>query len=201
MSQKKPLTIQGFPSGTETGLNKAIKQICADIASNMATLKVMGLSEKRVTASGDSYPACFQSNTMDWVNLLPTDQWKPGYLFIDPSDPQEIAYGKDEDGPDTIPAFKISAAIIAYIDLSEYSPTSTDYRYSKQEFKDALINTLTRKILSLQGTILLKRIYEREIEQIFKGYSIKEVKGQYLQMPYYGIRIECEITYSGRCIT
>lgn len=201
MSQKNPIPIPTYLTGSETGLNKAVKDISADLALKMGNLKMLGLSERRVNANGVVYPACFQTNASDWLNLLPCDFWKPGYLFIDATDPQEPLYGKEEDGLDTIPAWRVNIALIAYIDLSHSDYVTVDYRSSRQEFKDLLINTITRQMLTFKGTMKINRVFDREIEQIFKGYSVKEVDGQYMQMPYYGIRIECEITYSGRCIT
>lgn len=48
------------------------------------------------------------------------------------------------------------------------------------------------------GNILVSRMYERA-ENIYRGYSLDEVDAQYLMQPYYGVRIEGELTFNEYC--
>jgi hypothetical protein len=198
-SHKSPIQTPTFSIGTESGINLAVKQIRSDLVSHFALLRWFGIAEKRVNADGIIYPAVYQSTSKDYLNMLPNDNWKPGYGFFDVSDPQEILHDKEENGPQVWPTFQANLSIIVYVDVSRLYTTPGDYRYVKQVIKEQLLDILHRKLTTLQGFYTSKRMYEKEIEQIYKGYTVKEVDRQYLQIPYYGLRIEGEVIYQDTC--
>lgn len=200
---KTPITTPDFPTGTpENNLDLAIRQMKKDLEDEIDDIIWFGLAERRISSiDGSIYPASWVGSQRDYLNMMPTDEWSPGYGFFDVNDPVDILYNRDNGSKYRNATLTVTLSVIAYINLRQYDTNQIDYRATRQDFRNLLLGSLERKLLSLQGDFEPKRIYDRTIEDIFKGYSVKGVGDQYLQMPWYGIRIEGELTFAEYCKT
>jgi len=170
---------------------------------------VFGLCEKKVTAEGTVYPAVPSHSGTDELNLLPNDLW-PGYLFFDYDSPLSVEVPKNYEGSRSgwvIMSVKLD--IILYCNLEKIGLTTKwgkDARVVKEALKTTILKAVTRKLYTvpnsfrtLHGNYAPKTIHDRELKDIFSGYTVDEKTGQYLQYPYYGMRLEGELTYRHEC--
>ena len=52
-------------------------------------------------------------------------------------------------------------------------------------------------MLGVGGSVMITQIYQQQIEEVFKGFTI--TNDQYNFRPYFGLRFECEITVTEPC--
>jgi hypothetical protein len=170
---------------------------------------VFGLCEKKVTGEGSVYPAILSHSGTDELSLLPTDQW-PGYLFFDYDDPTNVEVPKAYEGSrKSWVLVTVKLDIILYCNLVKIGLTSkwgADYRVVKEALKTTVLKAITRNLYKVPGSFSAlhgnyepKAVHDRDLKDVFKGYTVDEKTGQYLQFPNYGFRLEGELTYRHEC--
>ncbi len=131
------------------------------------------------------YPGVYVGQE-EYLNVFP-DEHIGNFTFFDMEDGEDL----DHKGRGNI-NFTASFGLIVWFDYRKVYPNDWQQRTIenvKAEVIDALKRTLTR-----QSSITLTRTWERS-ENIYKGYTNKEVRQQFLMRPYGGFKIEGDITF------
>lgn len=137
------------------------------------------------------YPAIHISNGQ-YVSVLP-DQDLGNFSFFTLEDPWTIP----KFSPHEFNIVRIPYGLVLWVNLDDVFNDHPDRNL--ELLKEDLIKFLTRKIVLKYGSLTIDKIYEKA-ENVYKGYSLKEVDTQYLMHPYAGIRIEGEFIYiEGSC--
>ena len=141
-----------------------------------------GKIQKLVTPTKNStfyYPAV-HLGWGDYLSVLP-DQKLGNFSFFEISDPQEYDRSKG-----TISA---KFALVFWFDLDKIFNNSEDRNLEaiKSQILDILKHTN-----SPGGRMTINRIFERA-ENIYSGFSLKEIETQFLMQPFGGLRFEGDL--------
>lgn len=127
-----------------------------------------------------------------YINVFP-DQSLGNYSYFEIDDPQSIDFK-----PKSNNIVRANYALIFWFNLNNIFPGISDRNV--EAIKDQIVDLIARKINLSSGRVTIDRIYEKP-ENIYKGYSIREVDSQYLMQPYGGLRIEGVLTFiEGGCL-
>lgn len=223
MSRKKP-TPNGniVASGTPIGLNEVIRYICArfNLAFNIGDfpvspptpveepiLQIFGLVDKYEDAQGNKYPVGYNQSggTMtDPINLLPTDRWH-GFMFADYEDPVTLsipeAYKQTQRN---WYQFKVKVAFVFFFNMKRqkyYVKWGDDYRVQKEYLMQRIVSVLSKDSVHKGARFEITEVWDRSIEGVYKGYSVKGSNVQTNITPYYAVRVETLIQYNQTCMT
>ena len=126
----------------------------------------------------------------EYVSLLP-EQTLGNFSFFVISDPQNIDFNKNQ-----FNTIKPKFSIIFWFNLDTIILNSNDRNI--EALKAQILRVLTRETFLKKGTFTIEQIYEQS-ENIYKGFSLKEVDTQFLMQPYGGLRFEGELTFRELC--
>ena len=188
-----------------TGLNLRIDQMAtafnAQFNSPTVYYSVFHQIERKVRDDGTLYPAAFNENGVDELNLTPTDSWD--YLFFEIGQPLEAIQTKGfSESKQIYPRFRVPISIVGYQNLDRLGLTSKwtgDFRIQKEVVRERYVDVCLRHFGHVQGTFTLEKIWDRQTDEIFKGYDLKEKDKQFMQQPFYGIRIDGTLIYKEPC--
>lgn len=135
------------------------------------------------------YPGIYIGKN-EYINVLPGDMFGNRTFFM-LDDPQQIEFT-----PRRYNTIKSPVSLVLWYDLSSIYKGSTER--NTEEIKQQILRVITEAIMPDGTRIELTKIYE-QAENIFKGYSLKEIDTQYLMNPYAGLRIEMLVTYREQC--
>lgn len=223
MGRKKPTTAGIIIStGTPIGLNKIINYICGrfhtafnsfnypDAAPTIVDepiLQIFGLVDKYEDSEGNKYPVGYNDTggtLTDPINLLPTDRWH-GFMFCDYDDPVTFkipdAYKNTQRNFYNI---SVKLAFVFFFNMKRqkyYVKWGTDYRMQKEQLMQRIISILTRDSVGKGARFEITGVYDRSIEDVWKGYTVKDAKLQGNLSPYYAIRVETVVEYNQSCFT
>lgn len=188
-----------------SGLNLRIDQMARAFNSVLnnptPVFRIFHQVDRKQHQDGRIYPAAYNENGVDELDLTPEDQWP--YVFFEIGQPYEV----DPDGDymsqrGVYPRITVDVSIISYMNIDKlfnYGKWGHDYRLTREAMREAMLDVCLRHFNSVQGVYVVKSIFDRELEDIFKGYGFKESDRQYLQQPFYAIRIEGTLTYKESC--
>lgn len=145
----------------------------------LSWLTVYGRSRKMVDGN-IIYPAVYIGHTK-YKSLLPD---KSNYSFFVVDDPQEYEFNPNMKGTLTI---KLN--LLVWFNISQVE--SLDERNTEM-VKEELLNILK------SSNFEISRIYENA-DNIFKGFTLKEVESQYMMYPYAGFRFEGTLRIKPTC--
>lgn len=126
----------------------------------------------------------------EYRNVLP-DQSLGNYSFFTIDDPQPIEFFRN-----SFNTIKAKYSLVFWFNLDSIFAGSDDR--NTEEIKAQILGILTRDLHLTVGTIDIESISERA-ENIYKGYSLKEIDSQFLMQPFAGIRFEGEIITREEC--
>jgi hypothetical protein len=127
----------------------------------------------------------------EYVNVLP-DQGLGNYSFFVVDDPQVLDFKAN-----TANNVKLKCSIVFWFDLNSIFPNSKDR--NTENLKAQILSVLLRDLRLKSGRFSVKQIFEQP-ENIYRGYSLKEVDSQYMMQPFGGIRFEGELIFiEGLC--
>lgn len=134
------------------------------------------------------FPAVYTGNN-EYMSVLPDDSLG-NFSYIELEDPNEI------DNTTRSPRLSIRGAIIFWLNTETvYVDKSVLYN---EEIK-AEIFRMFKSCHLASGRLTILNLYENA-ENIYKGYDIKQINGQYLISPYYGLRVEIKLNISELCL-
>ena len=150
--------------------------------------RVQRLVKKDVNGADVFYPAMYLDSG-EYMNCLP-DQDLGNIMFFTVDDPQNVEWN-----PGNLKKFTVSFSIIFWYDIMK----SYGYGVNSEYAKGDIIKKLSKIHIPYQGaSFTITKIYDKA-ENIYKGFSLKEVKTQFLMFPYSGVRFEGELTFMENC--
>lgn len=125
-----------------------------------------------------------------YINVFPNSELG-NFSFFHIIDPQKIEFNQRSYN-------KVSAnyALIFWLNLDKIFISSTER--NTEVVKAQILQTLTRELYLKSGSITVNNIYE-QAENIYKGFSVKEIESQFLMQPYAGFRFEGEMIFNEGC--
>lgn len=187
------MSIQLYTKSNPVLLDRVIQDLQKAFIDNLSWLnyafgKVAKLNQI-INEREYAYPAIYLENA-EYQSVLPDDKLG-NFSFFEVDDPQTfVSYLPQKSG------LRVKVAIIFWYSLA------TVYNDKKQlyteEVKDNVLRLINTPGLLKSGSIMIERLFEKA-ENIYKGYSLKQVDSQYLMYPYAGMRIECEIKIHELC--
>lgn len=135
------------------------------------------------------YPAVYIGKE-DYLNVLP-EQVLGNRTYFTIDDPQQVEFN-----PRRYNAIRSPFSLVLWYDLRSIFKTSKER--NTEEIKSQIMRVLSGVVLPSGSRIEITRIYE-QAENIFKGFSLKEVDTQFLMYPFAGLRIEGTLTYREDC--
>lgn len=185
-----------FPRITTPYLfDKVIRELQQALKEGLPWLEnSFGRVERRVTEVNERrlyVPAIYQEDGQYGV-MLPDDRLGC-YSFFVMHDPQEVLNRMQ-----TEVRIKSPFSLIVWVDMRRVEkkmrmPDERNTEYIKEQVLSVIETASKRK-----GHISINRIYERA-ENVFDGFSLDEVKNQFLMSPFAGFRFYGEMIVTNDC--
>lgn len=185
-----------FPRITTPYLfDKVIRELQQALKDGLPWLEnSFGRVERRVTEVNERrlyVPAIYEQDGMYGI-MLPDDRLGC-YSFFVMHEPQEVLNRMQ-----TEVRIKSPFSLIVWVDMRRVEkkmrmPDERNTEYIKEQVLSVLETASKRK-----GHISINRIYERA-ENVFDGFSLDEVKNQFLMSPFAGFRFYGEMIVTNDC--
>ena len=185
-----------FPRITTPYLfDKVIRELQQALKDGLPWLEnSFGRVERRVTEVNERrlyVPAIYEQDGMYGI-MLPDDRLGC-YSFFVMHDPQEVLNRMQ-----TEVRIKSPFSLIVWVDMRRVEkkmrmPDERNTEYIKEQVLSVIETASKRK-----GHISINRIYERA-ENVFDGFSLDEVKNQFLMSPFAGFRFYGEMIVTNDC--
>ena len=176
--------------------DKVINEVREALATNLPWLDVAyGRCERLVKKENDGkryYIPAIYKKCENYESLLPDDR-KGCYSFFVMREPQTVSQQVQNEV-----RIKSPFSLIVWVDMRRVErkmnmPDNRNTEYIKEQVLSVLNTALTRK-----GSITVESIYERA-ENVFQGFTLDEVKNQYLMSPFAGFRFDGTMTVTNDC--
>lgn len=175
-------------------IESVIQELQTVLKDNLAWLDyAFGKSYKLVKLVNNveyKYPAVYAGNR-EYLSVLP-DDIVGNISFFEVHDPQEYD-GAVQCGKGNL---KVKIALIFWFSL-ETIYENTDIIMS-ENIKNDILKLITTPGKLSRGRVTVEKVYEKA-ENIYSGYSLKQIQNQYLMFPHYGFRFECELLINELC--
>ena len=185
-----------FPRITTPYLfDKVIRELQQALKDGLPWLEnSFGRVERRVTEVNERrlyVPAIYQEDGQYGI-MLPDDRLGC-YSFFVMHDPQEVLNRMQ-----TEVRIKSPFSLIVWVDMRRVEkkmrmPDERNTEYIKEQVLSVIATAFLKK-----GSVSVARIYEKA-ENVFDGFSLDEVKNQYLMSPYAGFRFYGEMIVTNDC--
>lgn len=136
------------------------------------------------------YPGVYIGNE-EYLNVLP-NQSLGNRTYFTIEDPHTV-----ESNVRRYNTIRSHFSLVLWYDLRSIYHSSKER--NTEEIKSQLLRVLSNVVLPSGSHIEVTKIYE-QAENIFKGFSLKEVDTQFLMQPFAGLRIEGTLTYREECV-
>lgn len=136
------------------------------------------------------YPGVYIGKN-EYLNVLP-GQCLGNRTFFMVDDPHTIDFN-----PRRYNTIRSPFSLVLWYDLTTILKDTKER--NTEEIKRQILRVLTNAVLPGGSRIELTRMYETA-ENIFKGYSLKEIDTQFLMHPFGGLRIEGTLIYREECL-
>ena len=175
--------------------DKVIRELQKALKEGLPWLEnSFGRVERRVTEVNERrmyVPAIYQEDGQYGI-MLPDDRLGC-YSFFVMHDPQEVLNRMQ-----TEVRIKSPFSLIVWVDMRRVEkkmrmPDERNTEYIKEQVLSVIETASKRK-----GHISINRIYERA-ENVFDGFSLDEVKNQFLMSPFAGFRFYGEMIVTNDC--
>lgn len=175
--------------------DKVIRELQQALKEGLPWLEnSFGRVERRVTEVNERrlyVPAIYEQDGMYGI-MLPDDRLGC-YSFFVMHEPQEVLNRMQ-----TEVRIKSPFSLIVWVDMRRVEkkmrmPDERNTEYIKEQVLSVLETASKRK-----GHISINRIYERA-ENVFDGFSLDEVKNQFLMSPFAGFRFYGEMIVTNDC--
>lgn len=153
-----------------------------------------GMAELTTSKDGVK-PTQFNTNNSDPQDLRPNDQWVD-YCFWTYSSPGEISYGE---GMDKMimrkgkPFITYPVSCIFYMKL----PTTTSFKVGKTQRRQEIVEFFDT-LIGYPGVVAPTQYIDHSMEAVFEGFNLSEI-GKLGYLPYYGLRVNMDITFRNYC--
>lgn len=154
-----------------------------------------GQAERMTREKGRVYPSVYAGLNIEgeYTSVLPdeffgSDTEVIGFSFCDVS---SIKY--DTANTKTHGIVSADLGIVFWYNLKKVLNSNSEYR-NHEKVVDACLKAVKASSKGFKGHIL-PYSWTKKAEEIYRGYSIKEIDQQFLIHPYGGVRINCEIRF------
>lgn len=175
-------------------IDRALAYIQDELIKNIGWLNyAFGRAQRLATQREHKtyyYPGVYIGEN-EYLNVLPGQEIGNRTFFV-VDDPQTIEFN-----PRRYNFIKSPISLICWYDLSDIYPDSKER--NTEDVKRQIIRVLTDLTMPNATRLELTKIYE-QAENIFKGYSLREIDTQFLMQPYAGLRIDGYLTYREECV-
>ena len=176
--------------------DKVIEELAQDMKENLAWLDASyGRAERLVkTIDGKRVytPNVYKGG--DQYELLLPDDRLGCFSFFVLHEPQEVLNRMQMEV-----RLKAPFSLIVWVDMRRVERTMQmpDERNSEY-IKEQILSVISRARLS-KGSVAVMKIYERA-EHVFEGFTLDEVKNQFLMSPFAGFRFYGEMIVTNDCV-
>ena len=193
--------VPSIPTFTLKGIDNKIQQLQV-ILTGLSWLDYsFGLCEHAHRKEGErtiNYPAQWINNKTDYVDLRPFPNDTYSYCFWDMEDPADVQYGQEQEYAKRKYAhYQYPVACIFVMDLNLIDNTST-FNETKSKLREDIMNKFETGLITFDAHFWPEKIYEKDITQIFKGFTID--KPDEWKFPYQAFRIEGQLLFKRACL-
>jgi hypothetical protein len=193
MSYNSPI----IPVLTLKGVDAKIQEVQIKLDAGLSwVVKCFGLADRIVETRNDKpyiFPAVFESNVKDPINLMPSDAWN-SYCFWIKHPESKIEDVGDSVAKMLIKTYEVSC--IFYLDISKIDNVLT-YKETKSKFIEDIFNFFDTVHLSSQ--LVPTKFIEDDITEIFKGFTIDQVDNKWKMYPKWACRIDFDLSFRDGC--
>jgi hypothetical protein len=167
------------------------------VAANLPWLNYsFGLADRHVEQGDDGayvYPATYMANG-DPYDCMPND--RHAFSFWKCADPAELEY-PDENAYDRWPYVVTEIDFILFANIKRIDNKMLPY-ITRSKLRQDVLHTLSNK---MKGDFKLTpvAIYENDITAVYEDYSTEQIKNIMKQLPYWAIRVNCQLRYISDC--
>lgn len=196
-----PYKVPNIPSFTLKGVDDKIQDLQVILTSLTWLDYSFGLCEHAHRIEDGSvinYPAQWVNNRSDYIDLRPFPDDFYSYSFWDVEDPAGVEYNNDEvnAAKRKFALYRYNVAAIFVLDLKQLD-FDTSYNETKSKLREDIVNKFETGLLGFNAHFWVTAIYEHDITQIFKGFTID--KPEEFKYPYQAFRIEGELLFKRAC--
>lgn len=163
-----------------TGVDSSVEKLAASLASLPWLEKSWGRAKQ---ANSKKEPMIYL-NAKEYYSVMPNDSYKSYSFWIVQSEQKAL------DNTTTMASIPMEAIVscICWVDLRRIN-AAKDFIFVQDLIKDFV------QIIQRNGSFTLLRIYDEKVEDIFKGFPLKEEHRDLLMFPYQSFRIEGRLSY------
>ena len=192
--------VPSIPSFTLKGVDDKIQDLQVILTSLSWLDYSFGLCEHahREEDGVTNYPAQWINNKTDYIDLRPFPDDIYSYSFWDIEDPGLVEYNNDGENVSKrkYAHYLYNAACIFVMDLNQIDNNST-FNETKSKIREDIMNKFERGLIAFDSHFWVTGIYEHDITQIFKGFTID--KPEEWKFPYQAFRIEGQLSFKRAC--
>lgn len=184
-------------------IDKVIVQLQDILKANLPWLDYsFGRAQKLSTVRNEkpyTYPAVHIGKG-EYLNVFPDDTLG-NFTFFIVEDPQVIIPSV----PRLQNSLKVRYSLIVWCDLNSIFGMSVDR--NSEAIKEQVVEVMTKKTFLNFGGVTVDAIHEQaeaiyrdyNIRTLNRGYDTKELQSQFLMQPYYGLRLDGELSLTETC--
>lgn len=192
--------VPSIPTFTIKGIDHEIQELQTILTSLSWLDYSFGLCEhahKQENGNIINYPAQWINNKIDYIDLRPFPDDTYSYSFWDMEDPADVKYGGEQEYSKRKYAhYQYSVACIFVMDLNHIDNSST-FNETKSKLREDIIDKFETGLITFGSHFWVTTIYEHDITQIFKGFTI--AKPDEWKFPYQAFRIEGQLLFKRAC--
>ena len=192
-------TYSYVPTFDLTGIEAEIQKMQIVLADNLSWLEYSfgkcERTEKIENKEKVTYPVCFVDNTTDPIDVRPNDNWK-ALSFWEVTDPGRTDYPDQERSVVKYAMWEYDVALIIWANLKRLDDSS--YIETKSQFREDILYTIESKLVGHNVIFVPGQIYDRDIEQIFAGYTLNR-EWNINKWPYVAFRINGIVRFNRKC--
>jgi len=193
MSYKTP-TISTL---TLRGVDKKIQDIQSLVTSTLTWVtKSFGLADRIVEQRAEKdyiFPAAFEANKIDPINLLPGDAWNAYCFWVKTG---TASFDLNTNFPPKNPIITYNVSCIFYVDIRRINNTLT-YKETKSKLTEDIFNFFNK--VKFKGELVQTRFIDDDITRVFDGFSLDQIDNLYKMYPKWACRMDFEMSFRDDC--
>lgn len=173
------------------GIDKVIEDICIKLGDLSWHQNIFRRAWKIYEPSGkkEAVKAKTYLKNSNYYDVLVNDNFA-SMSFVTIDSPEEYLDNIESDGWNN--ERKRDISIVFWVRLNKLSSFNYDYVYTEVLKRDV------EKVLKQMDNLQIKKYYDEDYKQIFKGFDITQKDLQLMAYPNVGFRFECTAYYGGK---